>query len=333
MRLHLAQRLVVIVAVVALGLVGTPTTANAAAIDISLSGSSPYAVGTSITVTPTGTYSALGGECDYLMILQQDYPTWLAGSVDQIHESVAANVDGSCPSWTFTLPNLNTMVATQSLPTWISVSLSTASPSGAGVASPNHWFSYPLSGSTPTPASNLPVLFWQLTPTKSTLGQTVSITMLPVGYPVGWPSVPSDGFYMCGFNTNGSSSFGNCAATAGSMTASFTQPGNGVEIRSWGNHASGTVGTPSLDLIGAMDPPVTDGSASSPAPLAVSSAPVAPIAVTLPSVAPVDAAPAAPLSPDQGPPFALLLVLAVLLALAVVAARRRSVGRALTSGR
>jgi MYXO-CTERM domain-containing protein len=162
--------------------------------------------GDAVTVTPTGSYSPSDSTiCRYgLGIL----PVQIANQNNEISYAEAAStpVSGKCPPWTFILPNLNQMVSTGGLPTTVNVGIFTFDIATGQVINSDETvgnsgektITYAPSGNNATASSNLPVMLWSLSNTKSMVGEPVIITPYILGFAESGANSLSNGPFISG---------------------------------------------------------------------------------------------------------------------------------------
>jgi hypothetical protein len=252
---------------IALGLVvtalSTAAPVSAASFDFAISGGSSHSVGDSVTLSPSGSLRA-EGTCMFVVAISRStyaegdpvMPAYMAQMTENLH----TDPDGTCPSWTFTLPNPNTLIATDTNPTRVQVSLSMNTEAGT-IAQASHAYQIANSSATAAPTSNHPTLFFHVSDTKSVTGQTVTVTLIPVGYPSGWPEGnDADGLFYClSYFTDldpaayGDPIRGDCSNPESDLSITFTQHSLGAHLQAWGNR--GALGSVSSFTVGLVDPP------------------------------------------------------------------------------
>jgi len=170
---------------VATGLFAAPHPVAAASMGLSVSGGLSHSIGDTITLTPTGTYgtnpTGIAG-CQYVLVIRQPLAPRSSYAVSaQVISNSLKNPDGTCQSWTFTLPRLDQMVylrAGQSDTVDVSVSSYDGTTS---FASSTYTINFAASDAQPVPASSQPAIFWTLSDTAPAIGASVTISPIVVG--------------------------------------------------------------------------------------------------------------------------------------------------------
>lgn len=279
----------------------SPVAAVSGTVTIAVSGGSAHNVGDSIRITPTQT-GITAIQCDYHVLIEgrdQLGNAWRApdgdGSATASEFTIqAAPVAGLCPSWTFTLPNPNTMVVA---PGGASMTVQLIVNDGTDQVTANAAINYAASTATPRASSSLPVMLWTLDDSSPAMGQTVHMTMLSLGIAsssvemlVGgciFSGSTATGLYPGSIGSGSSCSVNNGAMSplASPFTVSWTQNGEMAVLIGTMNQSGG--GTLALTTTRVFDPPATTPTATpTPEPTPAPTATPAPAATVAPSAAP-----------------------------------------------
>jgi hypothetical protein len=162
-------------------------------VDFALSTTTPT-TGAAVTLTPTGDYANPGDvvDCYY----QVEMTSWHGRGMAVAFKAATLAVDGVCPAWTFTLPNLDNVVDTHGLSSVVLLSFSVKNKTQNGdgeipdaLKSNPEWVSthsltYAPSANIPVASSNLPTIMETTDNTKPTIDQRPIITPLFLGFDV-----------------------------------------------------------------------------------------------------------------------------------------------------
>jgi hypothetical protein len=227
-----------------------PSLGSSGTIGFSVSGGLDHAVGDEITITPTGDYAFTGSfQCLYTLEIQQPLAPDSPDAYPSIIETTSDSVGGACPAWTFRLPNPAQMVyyppgSSTSVTVWISVM---GGPDELNMISLTQTVTFATSSDTVAPSSSLPAVFWTLSKTASSPGESVTIAVDTEQFP--WKCSAS---YASSWEGVSNPDPYTDADTCADITFTQRAPGTYFVIHS---EPDGVTGLGALSYILAQDPP------------------------------------------------------------------------------